>query len=65
MVGLSAFMGTAPGDINSPCSCKAARSAQLEVIAKTATSAKCGELPLTRADVARTLSPDSFRKQTV
>lgn len=32
LVGLSAFMGTAPGDINSHCSCK--RFAQLEVLAR-------------------------------
>lgn len=30
LVGLSAFMGTAPGDINSHCSCKAARFHQAE-----------------------------------
>lgn len=30
LVGLSAFMGTALGDINSHCSCKAARFDQLE-----------------------------------
>lgn len=65
LVGLSAFMGTAPGDINSHCSCK--RFAQLEVLAKTATSAKFGELPFTRADVAPICGtvPNSFRKQTV
>lgn len=34
LVGLSAFMGTAPGDINSHCSCKAERFAQLEVPAR-------------------------------
>lgn len=34
LVGLSAFMGTAPGDINSHCSCKAAQFAQLDALVR-------------------------------
>lgn len=43
LVGRSAFMGTAPGDINNPSSFKS-WFAQLEASVRRATSAKCGEM---------------------
>lgn len=58
LVGLSAFMGTAPGDINSHCSCKAARFAQLEVPARPQQVQS-----VTRCRFTRAASPKSSRSK--
>ena len=51
LVGRSAFMGTAPGGINSPRSSKT-WFAQLQASARRATSAKCGEMAHAAAEVS-------------